>query len=163
MIFKQIPNCPGYFATDTGKIYSTKKNKFKKIRHYVNKGGYAMVCIVDSGKPKTRRVHRLVALAFYGPPPDGTECSHIDGNSLNNNISNLEWSNHSSNNQLKIVHGTMARGDKIWSTKLKYDDVINIKSQIKDGKGFAEIALNYNVNPQTISDIYHERSWVYVQ
>ncbi|CAK0880784.1 unnamed protein product [Prorocentrum cordatum] len=38
-------------------------------------------------------VHRLVARAFIGPPPDQErrEINHIDGNKQNNRVSNLQW------------------------------------------------------------------------
>src|SRR5690606_26424620 len=44
-------------------------------------------------KPLTRRVHRLVALAFFGPAPeDLPEVDHINRNRSDNRAVNLRWS-----------------------------------------------------------------------
>ena len=57
------------------------------------------------GKEKTWLVHRLVALAFI-PKVDGKECiNHIDGNPKNNRVENLEWCNHTENNNHAFDNG----------------------------------------------------------
>ena len=51
--------------------------------------GYSVVHIAGS----KFRVHRLVALAFLGPPPDekAWQVHHRDGDPSNNHVDNLEW------------------------------------------------------------------------
>jgi hypothetical protein len=44
-------------------------------------------------------VHRLIAIAFIPNPDNLPEINHIDGDPLNNNISNLEWCTHQYNMQ----------------------------------------------------------------
>ena len=60
-------------------------------------GGYLRVQI----NGKHHYVHRLVALAFLGPPPseNHTMVMHIDSNSANNRADNLEWVTPSENSQ----------------------------------------------------------------
>jgi hypothetical protein len=36
-------------------------------------------------------VHLLVLYAFEGPPPEGTEADHIDGDTTNARLNNLRW------------------------------------------------------------------------
>lgn len=50
-----------------------------------------MVSPCVNGKNKPTLVHRLVAVAFLGPIPDGQEVNHLDGNKANNRASNLEY------------------------------------------------------------------------
>ena len=70
--------------------------------------GYLTAALYRNGKASRKRqyVHRLVLEAFTGPCPEGMECRHIDGDSQNNNHSNLQWSTHKENCQDKIDHGT---------------------------------------------------------
>lgn len=56
------------------------------------------------GDDKVRRrcwVHRLVALTFLMHPIDTDHLvvNHLDGNSLNNHMANLEWTTHAGNNR----------------------------------------------------------------
>lgn len=53
--------------------------------------GYLRVGLCKKRKQVWRRVHRLVAEAFLGPPAPGEQVDHIDGNKQNNSAANLEW------------------------------------------------------------------------
>lgn len=54
--------------------------------------GYVRVNLtLDDGSVQSVGVHRLVALAFLGNPPDGFVCDHMDGNRANNAIGNLRY------------------------------------------------------------------------
>ena len=66
------------------------------------KTGYS---IVHFGNGQSGLVHRLVLTAFVGPPPEGTECCHNDGNPQNNRLENLRWDTHQSNLLDQAVHG----------------------------------------------------------
>lgn len=47
--------------------------------------------------PNTCLVHRLIAETFVSNPKGLPRVHHIDGNKLNNDVSNLEWISHSEN------------------------------------------------------------------
>jgi hypothetical protein len=68
--------------------------------------GYPTVKIGAVGKPRTRRVHELVATAFLGPRPPGTEVCHEDGNPGNNRSANLHFGTHRENMRDMSRHGT---------------------------------------------------------
>ena len=50
-----------------------------------------------SGPPTVHAIHRLVALAFFGPRLPGYEVNHKDGNKRNNSVDNLEYVTRSEN------------------------------------------------------------------
>lgn len=52
---------------------------------------YLIVSAMDDGKQKHLYVHRLLAKAFIPNPENKPHINHIDGNSRNNKLDNLEW------------------------------------------------------------------------
>jgi len=61
------------------------------LRTRVDCYGYEIVTLYVNGKPLTRKVHRLVALAFIPTSDVELTVDHIDSYKLNNNVTNLQW------------------------------------------------------------------------
>jgi len=61
----------------------------------MNARGYMTVQLWHKNKRKCKEVHRLLALHFLVKTGDVVD--HIDGNPMNNNISNLRWCSRSQN------------------------------------------------------------------
>jgi hypothetical protein len=64
------------------------------------------VTLCSNGRQESWFVHQLVAAAFLGPRPDGLEVRHLDGDPLNNAVSNLAYGTRLENIQDKKRHGT---------------------------------------------------------
>ena len=79
---KQIDNLKDIQVTVDGKVYRNKTLLSTRI----NTCGYEIVTVYGVGY----RVHRLVAEAYIPNPENKPEVNHIDGNKLNNHVSNLE-------------------------------------------------------------------------
>ena len=116
-VWKDIENFSKYQVSNFGNIKSKErytKAKDSEIIHrkafllkgFVNKKGYKQVTLYDdNGKPKTMRVHKLVALTFIENENNLPQINHIDGNKLNNEVSNLEWISNYDNMQHAIKNG----------------------------------------------------------
>lgn len=63
--------------------------KIKMCKQTLNTWGYITVNLCKNGKSNTKRVHRLVAVAFLGN--SDLQVDHIDGNKQNNRLDNLEY------------------------------------------------------------------------
>ena len=88
--YKKIKNYSHYRIYSNGTIYSEFINRF--ITPTQDSGGYLQNTIVDdSGKRKTIKTHRLVAMAFLPNPNNYPDVNHKDFNRKNNNVDNLEW------------------------------------------------------------------------
>ena len=90
-IWKDVEGFSGYQISNLGRVKSYKrKNEF--IRKTSIVGGYVQVALGSKNiKKQTFYIHRLIAKAFIPNHENKPEINHIDGNKLNNNISNLEW------------------------------------------------------------------------
>lgn len=85
------PNHPDYLIGDHGVVVSMVKAPRVLSPTKRGQGGYKGFALKDAGgdiRPVYQ--HRLVAEAFFGPPPEGdTHCRHLDGNCANNDVTNL--------------------------------------------------------------------------
>jgi hypothetical protein len=64
-----------------------------------NKGGYAIRSSTKNSKPKNILMHRFVWEIWHGPIYVGFEIDHINGNRLDNRLSNLRLVTHKENQQ----------------------------------------------------------------
>ena len=56
----------------------------------INPKGYRRIWVTENGKRRMAMEHRVVWELHNGPIPEGMQIHHIDGDKLNNDISNLE-------------------------------------------------------------------------
>lgn len=133
--------------------------KIKKSRilgHYLavslNKG--------SRGERKTCLIHRLKAQAFIANPLNNPQVNHIDGNKLNNDISNLEWTDNSGNQEHAIVTGLKKSiGENHPKSKLTLAQVKEIRVLISSGEQVRKISKLYGVTESAISGIKYKRNW----
>ena len=118
-VWKDIKDFPNYQISNFGRVKS--KGRYRKvgiknvdkvyrkefiINGYINKKGYKQVTLYDkNGKPKTMRIHRLVAMNFIDNKNNKSQINHKDGNKLNNHVNNLEWCSDIENKHHAIENG----------------------------------------------------------
>lgn len=102
-IWRDVEDLP-YEVSNLGTVrrkakhQKTWKNK-TSVRPYMNSAGYSCIHLYKNSKMHSYLVHRLIAQMFIPNPENLPEVNHIDGNPLNNSISNLEWCTHQYNMQ----------------------------------------------------------------
>jgi hypothetical protein len=97
----------------TDKLGRTRKQYGRMKKTWVDSGGYRRVELAQDGVRFGPGVHRLMLLSFVGPPQPGQEVRHLDGDSLNNCLSNLAWGTHSENIKDMQAHGTFVHRNAI--------------------------------------------------
>lgn len=102
IIFNNIETI--YSVSDDGQVRNDKTNRILSQR---TQQGYKHVGLTVNGKPKSCRVHRLVATAFIENPENKPYVNHIDGCRSNNNVTNLEWCTPQENTQHAVKTGLM--------------------------------------------------------
>tara|TARA_R110000824_G_scaffold105226_1_gene249056 strand:- start:2443 stop:2967 length:525 start_codon:yes stop_codon:yes gene_type:complete len=86
--FKKIKGFEGYEISNHGRVKSFKMYSVGKVlKGGVDDSGYKLVIL----NGKTKKIHKLVAIAFLNHKPDGHNevVNHIDNNKLNNHLTNL--------------------------------------------------------------------------
>jgi hypothetical protein len=87
---------PGYEISNRGRVRSLKGTrpkilKLQPISRGDRKKSYLRVTLRNKGGQKHRKIHRLVAIAFIPCPPGKNTVDHINGNTTDNAVENLEW------------------------------------------------------------------------
>ena len=120
--WKPVPGFEGrYEVSDAGRVASVPfmqrhvlrngKEAFRLTKRRVLaqqsiNSGYLIVHLHLNNVRKACTVHRLVARAFLGEPPNGTEdVNHEDTNKQNNRLTNLEWLARTPNHIHAVYHG----------------------------------------------------------
>jgi hypothetical protein len=157
-IWKPVVGFPEYDVSDEGRVRSYFKRlpgagKWE-LAEYPSRilkphfGVRARVHLRRGGQGCVRQISRLVAAAFLGDCPDGMVVCHNDDNPHNNRLDNLRYDTPLSNSHEGKV------------TKIKNDQVVEIRRAAAQGATDEELASIYNVSLRTISGIRlgHERS-----
>ena len=172
-IWKEIPGYSGrYFVSNFGKIKSTisfdsigRPRNPKIMKKVIEKrrgiGIREKIMLVDDcGNKKVFKVHYLVMLSFWGETPKGQGIRHIDGNGLNNHISNLSFGTHLENMDDMVNHGKSRRGEKNNKCVLTEKIVKYIKSLDFSKRGSQRVfCKKHNINPSTLNAILTGRIW----
>lgn len=122
-IWKDIKGYEGiYQVSNLGNVKSLNYNRSHKerlLKPTPTKRG----CLIVELKSKAYQVHRLVAQTFIPNPNNLPQVNHIDENTSNNIVSNLEWCDAKYNSN----HGT--RNERIKQSHLKPVVQYNINNE----------------------------------
>ena len=127
---KDIPGHEGkYAATKEGKIYSYHKNDY--LKPYLPPK-YYQVSLTKNKVSTTYKVHILIAKTYIPNHDNLPIVNHIDGDTHNNSVSNLEWVSYSRS----ILHAHETGLNKHYTRKVcKMDDngdVIKVFDSVKE-------------------------------
>ena len=130
--WKEIQGYNGrYFISSNGQI----KNKYGKILKPWIRNGYYTIGLMINKKRTNYYVHRLVAEYFLSNPDKQRNfVNHLDGDKLNNNVSNLEWCTRQENAQHAYETGLLV---PTVENLVRFDRKPVIR--IEDGKWFSGV------------------------
>lgn len=163
--FTKIDSLSNYCINEYGFILNIRTRCV--IVPSVSKKGYLQVCLTNKN---TYSIHRLVALTFIENKENKPEVNHIDGNKLNNHISNLEWNTTQENLEHKRINNLgktlkaklSATGINNSQAKLDEQDVILIRTNCITKNDILNFSKEFNVSIATIYDIKNRRSWTHI-
>ena len=145
----------GYEGAYQVSSYGRIRSRFKILKKQKHKQGYELVGLSKNGITKRYLVHRLVAEAFIKNVDNKPEVNHIDGNKLNNDLSNLEWVTRSENTKKAYDNKQLVALGK---PKLTPELVKEIREN-KENLNREQLARKYNVSCGCIQHIRRGRTW----
>ncbi|MGH6897987.1 MAG: NUMOD4 motif-containing HNH endonuclease [Geminicoccaceae bacterium] len=175
--WRPVPGCPAYEVSDRGRVRRSRGARGWAAGHILRpaagRGGHLYVILADgSGKTRKHFVHRLVAMAFVGPPPfEGAFALHQDDDPANNTPDNLYWGTRQDNAldaklNRKLRSGPLKHGgqpgEANGSAVLTEEEVVRIKGLLGLGLCGACISRLYGVRKETIYAIAKGRIWKHV-
>lgn len=141
-IWKETSFSKMYLVSNLGRIKSLYTNKI--LKPCKTNRGYLKVTI--RSLKKNFYIHTEVANAFIGPRPYSLVINHIDGNTENNKVSNLEYITQRDN----LLYAIRVLNK---NCKIPRKDIPNILKMLSMGIKQKEVAELYNVDKTTISFI----------
>jgi predicted XRE-type DNA-binding protein len=136
------------------------KGKLLK-QHAHPKKTYIKVRLSKEGQKRNWDVHRLVAFAFLGSPPEGHIVCHGPKGRRCNEVTNLSWGTREKNNGPDMLRdGTLQHGEKHHNAKLNKTQVRVIR-RLLESKTMTqkEIAAIFDVKQVTVSKIKGRKTW----
>lgn len=137
--WKSVDGWP-YEVSSRGRVRS-----LRLVQQDASADGYMRVQFYDGQNNIRPLVHRLVAVAFHGPPPsDQHVVSHLNGDPSDNRPENLVWATVQENADARKAHGNYKTGE----------DAPNAKFTIDDAREIRKIYETGNITPNALSKKY---------
>lgn len=143
--FRDIKGFENYQVSNLGRIYSKKRRACLKVKRLAGRG-YYQVRLSKEGKYYYKNLHRLIAETFIPNPNKYRTVNHINGNKLDNRLSNLEWADDCRQQHEACLLGLKPTTKHI----LTESEIIKVYEMYSKGTSVKEIAEVYDTRIQQI-------------
>lgn len=127
--------------------------------------GYRALTLRKTPLKRKVRVHTLVGEHFLVNPHLKVRqtINHIDGNKLNNHVSNLEWISAAENCAHAVRIGLYnIKGSKHPQAKVNEEQVLEMRKMHDEGYTSTQIANKFGISPRNTRDIVSKRLWKHI-
>lgn len=162
---KTVPGASHYSLNRAGQLFSDNPNSKKvkgvrEVKGYIDTTGYRRVQIVnDQGTPRRYHLHRLMLLTWVGKCPSSNhQARHLDGNKLNNTLSNLAWGTRKQNQMDRVATGTSNRGERHPQHKYSLALILEAREMARS-KSRKEISLITGIPYDSLCQILRGDTW----
>lgn len=158
---RTVPNvCNYYMVSTNGYVYNRFSRKF--LSPGIDSKGYPYVMLSTIDRMKACRVHRLVLMTFdYFEGCEDVIINHKDGNKLNCEIHNLEWSTFSDNMIHAYQHNliNMPSGEDNHLSKHTNQQAREVCKLLEAKVPMYQIAEMLNVSRNFVETIRYRKAW----
>lgn len=158
--FGRVRSLPRTTRKCDDRLYSVKGRILKQVGKAPY--GHMRVFLSKNGKLATHYVHCIVAEAFLGPRPAGLYVCHGLNGVTDNAVNNLSYQTPAANQKDRFRDGTNVVGSKCSWSKLKEQNILEIRRAAGLGVPQNELAEQYNVSKATICNIVKRKVWKHI-
>jgi hypothetical protein len=160
-----------YAISDHGRVMRTAKTgngRGTRVGRLVavvpQRNHYPKVTLWRGNSRRLVTLHRCLMESFVGPPPEGAEVNHKDGNKNNWRLSNLEYVTRKENAQHAIRTGLSVPvcGERHPHAKLTVEQVREIRRRRLAGESLNAIARAYGIANSGVVRIASGKLWASV-
>lgn len=158
--FELMKGHSDYAINQAGIVLSNRQGKrWRQLKVCYDQEGYVHVRIKQDKRP----LHRLIALQYIPNTHNKPQVAHIDGNKLNNAISNLRWSTQQENIADRERHGTTQKGERHYRAKLNPAKVSVMRHLLKT-KDLTQVEIGklFDVNQATVNYVKRRGTWKHI-
>ncbi len=124
------------------------------LAHQACPNGYLRVRIPELSEKLSSqryRIHRCVALAASGMPPQGCEVHHLDHDRTNNSAPNLAYVTRSENIRSEVRAGRWHASGSTHLRSMTLEQIAEARSMYRSGSSKRQLAAHFGVSPITVS------------
>ena len=165
--WREMPGWPAYLVSNLGRVWS---NRYARLLiPGRRRNGYLFFTLVRDRVHTQMDLHRIVAIAFEGPPPTKAHVvNHKDGIKTDNRLANLEWATAGENRSHAIRTGLQRKppkicGEKHHLAKLTQNQVLEIRRRYDSGERACHIAAEFGVSDVAICCVGLRKTWKHIE
>lgn len=138
-------------------LYGNITDDWRNRKLSTKRGGYQYIRYTYRGKASELALHRAVYAKFGGKLDPEKTINHIDGNPMNNDISNLELVTQSENAYHSFRE--LGRVNSKHLAKINQEIADQIRKDHANGSSYKVLVEKYNISKTNISYIVSGRIW----
>lgn len=171
--WEDVPGFAGrYKVSNLGQVYSVPRTVYfrnwwgadsrfiagKFLNPKEKPNGYLSIALSAGGDGGWYYLHRVVAKAFFGPPPTKNhEVNHINGCRNDNRACNLEWVTRTENH--RHARDELGNVGENKTNALSKSDVLHIRARRMLGESTTSIAEDFDCGQNNIGVICRGETW----
>jgi hypothetical protein len=146
---------PEYWVDNMGYVYRVLNRRGnyqepRQVKPWKTLAGYYQVYFSRGKIRRVISIHRLVALLYIPNPDNLPQVNHIDGDKMNNKVTNLEWCSPKQNIKSAVLRGSFSNhGDM----KLLDGQVLALRDRRQSGETLSSLAKVFNVSIRYVQQL----------